>query len=297
MGASRAVACAVVLALAGCVAPTPRQAPAPVEPAATRTRTVLRQGGFLEIRLDVPVAPVGPKPAVVSYVEELRTPLLDAGFVVVSYALHWEYLRGFAKPPAPGPPSTTVGKWMLASPSADVIGQGYLGLVDGNARNTVPEVLDAAAADPDVDARRLGIVGFSTNGFTALQAAGWNPRLRAVVAIAACGDYHRFLHESTLAMNGEPLALAPDYDRWLRDVEPVRHALRFVDTALLMVNGSHDLPIPIACARSTARAIRRAHALVGDPARFRFVVIDEGHVMGERARGETLGWLRRWLGG
>jgi dienelactone hydrolase len=285
---------ALLAAVAGCARPGRPPPPA----TGGHTRSILRQSGFLEITIEVPDAPAGPKPAVVSYVEELRKPLLERGIVVVTYVLHWEYLRGLAAPPpspdAP-PPGKPVGKWLLASPSPQVIGKGYLELIDGNARNTMPEVLDAVAADPDVDPARLGVVGFSTNGFIALQAAAWNPRLRAVVAIAACGDYHRFLHESSLAMNGAPLDLAPDYERWLRDVEPVRHPLRLVDAAVLMVNGRRDLPIPIGCAESTARALRRAHAIVGDPARFRFVVVDEGHLMDERAQRETFDWFRKWL--
>jgi pimeloyl-ACP methyl ester carboxylesterase len=288
---------ALLVAVAGCTRPAPAPAPPAAGPPAHK-RSILRENGFLEITIEAPDAPAGPKPAVVSYVDEFRTPLLERGMVVVTYALHWEYLRWLVPPPPPEapPPATPVGKWLLASPSPQVIGKGYLELIDGNARNTMPDVLDAVAADPDVDPARLGIVGFSTNGFTALQAAAWNPRLRAVVAIAACGDYHRFLHESSLAMNGEPLDLAPDYDGWIRNVEPVRHPLRLVDAAVLMVNGRRDLPIPIACAESTARALRRAHTLVGDPARFRFVVVDEGHVMGARAQRETLAWLERWLG-
>ena len=297
MGRRRTAGLALLVALAACVHPGPDPAPPRAGPPA-HTRTILRQGGFLEITIEAPDAPAGPKPAVVSYVEQLRAPLLEHGMVVVTYVLHWEYLRGLAPPPPAQPPGAKpVGKWLLASPSPQVIGQGYLKLIDANARNTVREVLDAVATDPDVDPARFGIVGFSTNGFTALQAASWNPRLRAVVALAACGDYHRFLHQSSLAMNGAPLDLDPDYDRWLREVEPVRHPLRLVDAAVLMVNGRRDLPIPLSCAKSTARALRRAHALVGDPARFRFVVVDEGHLMDARAQRETIGWLDRWLVG
>jgi O-phosphoseryl-tRNA(Cys) synthetase len=51
----------------------------------------------------------------------------------------------------------------------------------------------------------------------------------------------------------------------------------------------------VSCADTTARALRRAYARVGARRRFRYVVIDEGHVMGERARRETMAWLRRWL--
>jgi fermentation-respiration switch protein FrsA (DUF1100 family) len=286
------------LAAGGCGRARPDAESIAARPGA-HARRIVRHDGFLEIRVEAPDAPPGPKPTVISFVEEFREPLLDAGFVVVSYVIHWELLRGPA-PASPeaaptAPPAGTVGKWLLTSPSADVIGKGYLTLIDGNARITVPEVLDVLASDPDVDAGRVGILGFSTNGFTALLAASLNPRLRAAVVLAACGDYHTFLHHSSLAMNGAPLALAPDYDAWLREVEPMRHPERLVHAAVLMVNGRRDLPIPIACARSTAQALRRAYAAARSRERFRWLVLDDGHAMGPRARREALAWLRRWL--
>jgi hypothetical protein len=286
---------------AGCARVRPDEAATPARPGA-HARRILLDDGFLEVRVEAPDAPPGPKPTVISYVEELREPLLDAGFTVASYTVHWELLRGLAPPaaeakPAPGePPAKPVGKWLLASPSADVIGQGYLHLIEGNARITVAKILDALATDPDVDPRRIGIVGVSTNGFAALQAGCTNRRLRAVVAIVACGDYHTFLHQSSLALEGAPLNLKPEYDRWLRDIEPMRHPERLLHASVLMVNGRRDRAIPIACAESTARALRRAYAAAGTPERFRWVVEDDGHVVGARAKREAMDWLRRWLG-
>jgi hypothetical protein len=319
MRAFRIVAIAAVL-LAGCRVPPPAPPAPPPQPPADPLHAPAREGahvrmlslqkGFLEIRIEAPDAPPGPKPTVLSLVEAFRGPLLDAGFTVVSYALHWERLQGLGTPAqnppppagevaspsmAPPAPPKQVGKWLLASPSADVIGKGYLSLVDGNARSTVPDVLRAIATDPDVDRRRIGMLGFSTNGFQTLQAASVNRRIRVAVSIAACGDYHTFLRDSSLAMEGKPLTLAPDYERWLRKIEPVRHPQRLVHTALLMVNGRKDLPIPIACAERTAWALRRAYAAAGRSDRFRFVVIDEGHVMGGVAQDEAMRWLKRWL--
>jgi dienelactone hydrolase len=288
---------ALVALLAACERPARVGPAAPAEPP-SHTRTISQATGFLEIRVTAPDAPAGPKPAVISYVEELRAPLLEAGVVVVAYQLHWDLLKGLVPPPspdAPPPPPNPIGKWLLASPSPQVIGKGYLKIIDANARDTVGKVLDALADDPDVDPTRIGILGFSTNAFVALQATALNPRIRATVAVAGCADYHRFLHESSLAMNGEPLTLAPDYDAWLRDLELTHHPLRMVHAAVLMVNGRADLPIPISCAESTARALRRAYRRVGTPERFRFVVIDEGHALNDLARRETLEWIDRWL--
>ena len=300
---ARSIVAVVVLALAGggCVAPAIADDAVPA-----RRRTVMLQGGFLQVDVEAPIDPPGPKPAVVSYLEAARATLLAAGFVVVTYTVHWEMLRGLAPPapapapaPAPGSPKPAaakpVGKWLLASPTPKTIGQGYLGLIDATARGTLPEVLDVLASDPDVDPGRIGIAGFSTNGFMALHATSVDPRFRVAVAVAACGDYHRFLHRSTLAMAGARLDLDPTYEAWLRRVEPARHPERLVHAAVLMVNGRDDLPIPLACAQSTALALRSAYRYAGAPERFRFVVIDEGHALGERGRHEAVAWLSRWL--
>jgi dienelactone hydrolase len=292
---------ALPLALGGCVLFAPTVDP-PGRAASGERRTVMLQGGFLEVVIDFPADPPGPKPAVISYLEDARPALHAAGFVVVSYAMHWELLRGLAQPPPsaapvtpPAPPAKTYGKWLLASPSPKTIGRGYLGLIDSAARGTIPQILDLLASEPEVDPARIGIAGFSTNGFTALHAASVDPRLRAVVALAACGDYHRFLHRSTLAMAGEPLDLDPAYDAWLRDVSPARHPERLVHAAVLLVNGRRDLPIPYSCAERTARALRRAYRRAHAPERFRFVVVDEGHAVDDRGRREALAWLVRWL--
>jgi dipeptidyl aminopeptidase/acylaminoacyl peptidase len=189
-----------------------------------------------------------------------------------------------------------VGKWLLASPSPAVIGQGYFKLVASSARDTVPRVLDVLDDDPDVDPHRLGIAGFSTNGFVALLAAAADARLRVAVAIAASGDLHCFLHRSTLAMNGEPLALDPKYDAWLRELDPRRHPGRLVHAALLMVNGRHDVAVPFVCAERTVGPLRRAYAAAHARDRFRFLASDEGHGFGAPERDAVLAWFRRWLG-
>lgn len=288
---------AIVLALVAAACPRTPPVTPPAEGPPSHERALSLQNGFIEVHVTAPDTPAGPKPAMISMMDEFRTPLLEAGVVVVTYRMRWDLLRGLApKPPADAPPPPhQVGKWLLASPSPEVIGKGYLTLIDGNARGTVAQVLDALATDPDIDPTRLGIMGFSTNAFTALQATALNPRLRVVVAVAGCGDYHRFLHESSLAMNGEPLTLAADYDEWLTGLELIHHPLRMAHAAVLMVNGRNDLPVPISCAESTARELRRAYRFVGAPERFRFVVVDEGHALDDLGRRETMSWIARWL--
>jgi hypothetical protein len=72
--------------------------------------------------------------------------------------------------------------------------------------------------------------------------------------------------------------------RWLRSVEP-RPRIRSASSTprLLMVNGRKDLPIPLACRERTggrSGGVRGG----GRSDRFRFVVIDQGHVMGPSGR-------------
>jgi dienelactone hydrolase len=211
-------------------------------------------------------------PAVVTYIGEADA-LRAQGLAVVTYAIHWEKLapRGAARP-APAPGERRYGQWLLATPDARRIGQGDFGLIAGDAENTVPEVLDWVTTLPEIDAGKIGIVGASTYGFVALQAAA-DPRIVAAAAIVACGDYHRFLYLSTLGMNGEFLDLEPGYESWLHQREPVRRPERLVHAAVLMVNGADDVAVPAVCARRR-RACCGGRIRAGVPERYRFVLVE-----------------------
>ncbi|HXJ37550.1 MAG TPA: prolyl oligopeptidase family serine peptidase [Candidatus Eisenbacteria bacterium] len=300
-----ALACvALAIGIGGCSL-CRRPDPPPGPPAErtgppSRVHQVFVQGRFVEITIEVPLEPPGPKPAVISYIADARVPLLEAGIVVVSYRQHWELLRGLprASPPPdpkPEPPAKTYGTWLLASPTPKTVGQSYFRLIDANATGTLPQVLDAMAGEPEIDPTRIGILGHSTNAFVALQGVAGQPRIRVAAIVAGCGDYHTFLHESSLAMKGEPLDLDPAYSAWLREREVRWHPRRVLHAAVFMVNGRDDDTVPADCARTTARALRRAYRRLGAPERFRFVLVDSGHTFNDAARAEVYAWLRRWL--
>lgn len=202
--------------------------------------------------------------------------------------------RGPDAPAAPkGPPARTWGKWLLASPSPATVGRGYFQLIDHDVRTAIPTVLDHPQTLPELDTQRVGITGNSTRGFTALQAIGHDRRIGVAAVTNACGDYHAFLAESPLGLDGaEPLALAPDYDAWLVEREPIRHPDRLPPAALLMVNGERDHAVPIDCARRTTHVLMRAYARAGAPDRFRAVVLPgRRHEVDPDAVAEILRWL------
>src|SRR2546425_861352 len=198
-------------------------------------------------------------------------PAVSTSAARIAATLPFEVAAGGGPPrfcgaPAAPAPNDTVGGCLLASPPPKTVGQGFFGLSAATA-DAVSTVVDYLGTVPDVDPARIAIGGTSTGGFIALEATAADARIRAAVIIAACGDHHRFLHLSSLGMNGEPLDLDPTYDRRLREREPIRHAARLTHAALLLVGGTGDPAIPIPCARGTPRPVASRYRRAGGPGR------------------------------
>lgn len=223
--------------------------------------------------------------------------LLRSGMAVARYHINW--------PPPPSPPANglaavdrgkTVGVWLLASPSADVIGRAYFELIwaEGMAARSVVEHLsglDFVAAD------RIGMAGISTNGFKVYSALLSGVPLRAAAIVGACADYHGFLRDSPVALDGGELALQADYEAWLREREPIRHAERLPPAALLMINGGRDHVIPTDCVERSSAVIGDAFARAGFGDRFRQIWLPEAthNDLVERTARDIEEWWRRWL--
>jgi hypothetical protein len=94
---SRLIALLFLASVVACTRP-PKVA-APPAPAATHeVREATLQNGFLGVRVELPPAPAGAKPAVIALAGE-REALLAAGVVVVTYRVNWEVLKGLALEP------------------------------------------------------------------------------------------------------------------------------------------------------------------------------------------------------
>lgn len=290
---------AFALGLAGCARPPlgPTALVANTAPDPTiETRDVKLANGFITLQIRLRVGLSGPRPVVVSPVTDDAW-LLDEGAMLVTYTVHWEQLRGFLKDKPPPPPGKTYGKWLLASVDPGKVGAGYFGFIDYAAREAVPKVLDYVLTQPEADPNRVAIAGHSTVGFTALQAIAIEPRVRAATVLNACGDYHTFLRDSNLGLDGkDPLALQPEYDAWLSAREPIQHPERLTHTALLMINGTADPTVPYSCAETTYAAFARAYRHHGGRRRFKTVTLQAAtHEISTAARDAMRAWWRRWL--
>jgi len=293
------LSCGLVALVSACTRP----GAAPVPPLRLSTAPQVVRYRVLETRLleaavfvhvEIPPAPEGAKPTVLTLLGDTG-PILAAGFNAVTYKVNWDRLRGPTT--APLPTDRTAGKWVLASPSPGSIGERYLRRAARDGGEVVPAILDWLQTLPEVDSRYFGMVGVSTGGFATLQAVAADTRITAAVAVAACGDYHIFLRDSSMGMEGKPLALDPDYDDWLRSQEIVRRPDAVTHTALLMQNRIADELIPIACADATARALEAAYTGAGRAERFRYQRGEQqGHGIDRRERKAAMDWLRRWLG-
>lgn len=304
----------LVFGVAGCksaVAPVaPRITPVSAPPGRWTESSL--ENGWITVSVGLPIRGRPPFPAIVSPTVADHL-LLERGFAVVRYRTNWAILRSFlpqpAATPAPGPRSPTaspkpqVGAWILASDRPGNVGQAYFAFITNDAKHSIPRVLDHLETVPEIDAIRIGIMGSSTGGFTALQALVDEPRLALGVVQVACGDYHLFLRSSRLALNDDPrwlpdgrLILDTDYEAMLESIEPNRFADRLPPRPLLLMSGSDDPAIPAACVESSVRVFERAYRSVGEGNRFDAVEFrGAGHDLGAAAEERAVDFIVRWL--
>jgi hypothetical protein len=127
------------------------------------------------------------------------------------------------------------------------------------------------AAEPEIDAERLGVIGYSLGGFLALMTAAEEPLVRAV-ALAAAGD----LPDTT------PYAALVR-----RAVDPLRAVRKLHGRPLLLVNGRRDTTTRPAQAE-------RLFAYAEEPKRLSWY--DGGHWPPVSAIDEAAEWMAGALG-
>jgi dienelactone hydrolase len=97
------------------------------------------------------------------------------------------------------------------------------------------------AAQPEVDAERIGVTGISWGGYLTCIVAGVDERLKVAVPVYGCG----FLHENSYWLPGRFEKMPEELrTRWIKFFDPSRY-LAGVSCPILFVNGTNDFAYPL----------------------------------------------------
>ena len=120
-------------------------------------------------------------------------------------------------------------------------------------RLSLTAAIDWLAAQPGIDARRLGAVGFSLGGYILAQVAVSDPRIRAMALLgtpANLNDQVRLSHQKLgfIRVPAARLALRR-HGIDLNEPQPEQVIQQFAPRALLVVGGTEDVTVPLALTR------------------------------------------------
>ena len=129
----------------------------------------------------------------------------------------------------------------------------------------VRRTVDVLASRPEIDARRIGVMGISLGGILATTAAENDPRIDRVVAILAGGDLLPVLRRANEAgeirelLGRLPSGKRAEIEHAIEESDPLTHADRLRARAeagkVLMVNAARDEVIPRPCTEKLAAAL------------------------------------------
>ncbi len=145
--------------------------------------------------------------------------------------------------------------------------------------------LDVLTARPEVDPRRIGVMGISGGGMVALFAAAIEERLRAAVI----SGYLCTFKESILALDHCLCNYVPGL---LQDAEMYDIAALLAPRPLLIEAGARDEFFPVSAVQASYERVRRAYALRGAADHIDQDIFDGAHqISGAKA----YDFLWRWL--
>ena len=183
-------------------------------------------------------------------------------------------------------------------------GKTYLKLDDGKHREDavkdIGALLDWIAAEPGLDAQRVGVIGGSYGGFMSLATqTHYSDRIKAGIDIVGISDFVTFL--STTKDYRRDLRRAeygderdPSMRAYLESISPLTSVAK-IKTPLLVVAGKNDPRVPVTESEQIAAAARKN----GGPVWY-VVGKDEGHGFARKTNQDYLQmvevlFLRRYL--
>jgi dienelactone hydrolase len=147
--------------------------------------------------------------------------------------------------------------------------------------------LDVLAAEPTVDADRMGVAGLSYGGTISLFLAAIDARVRAAIVSGYLSSW-RSAHTVPWNMCGSQVLAG-----MLGEIEHIDVAAAIAPRALLVESGTKDFIFPVAAARATVAQLRRVYAALGADADAVVHDVFEGE---HRWHGtHAVEFLERWL--
>ncbi len=149
--------------------------------------------------------------------------------------------------------------------------------------------VDLLASLPEVNHKRLGVIGHSLGGLEALWLTWYDPRITA--AVSSCG----FGLLRTLVRDGINHGFATYVPGILEvcDLDTLVAAL--APRAFLLTAGETDPLFPIDGVRSIVEKAKIAYTQKGVPEHFRAILFPAGHSFPDDVKTESLDFLDRWL--
>ena len=160
--------------------------------------------------------------------------------------------------------------------------------------------VDVLDNNPNIDSKRVGLLGISLGAIIGTIADSWEPRFKTFVAIAGGGDW-KIIMKMFLANHGEyvglPNSTLPEETLdltgiQLHSVDPAAFAPTLESKSVFMINGALDHTIAPAAADALAKQIdTNTH-----PYFVRKVLADSGHVPSTSILNPMVkAWLQRRL--
>lgn len=179
-------------------------------------------------------------------------------------------------------------------------------------------LLDWLETRPDVDAKRIGMIGFSMGGIQTYLAGAVDERVRVAVPAIALQSFRWGLENEKWQGRARTIqsvhdAAARDLGREKSDAATCREVWKkilpgitgafdcpsmirlFAGRPLLILSGTKDANCPYEGAKLAIEAARAAYEKAGVSDRLQVLIEDVGHTVTQRQRQAALAFFERWL--
>jgi len=158
-----------------------------------------------------------------------------------------------------------------------------------------PYLLDDLAARPEVDAKRVGVGGFSMGAGLSLVLAWREPRVSVVASIVGAADFWWDVTKIPPGadQDAKRLSYGPAVQRLVTSLDVSTRLDRIPPKALYVASGRKDHFIDIESMRRVSERLRKLYEAT--PERFRFHEEDVGHEFTESMRRGATEWFVKFL--